>query len=109
VKLTDGYTYERRTVEELIRQDSEKLTPDFTIMSLVSSVLQKVNASRAAKPSPPDEVSVEEVKDVLKNVGDDLIKAISDPITRHIFRDPMKAADGFTYERRSIQELIWQA
>jgi len=109
VKTADGYTYDRRNIGELIRRGFETHTPDFTIMSLVSSVIQKVNASRAAKPTLFDEVSEQEVKDVLKNLGDDLIKAISDPIRWHIFRDPVKAADGFTYERRSIQELIWQA
>merc|ERR1712129_114320 len=46
-------------------------------------------------------VSEEEVEDVLKNLGDELVEAISDPITWQILRDPVKAADGFTYERRS--------
>jgi len=89
--------------------DFKTLTPDFTIKALVSSVIQKVNAARAGNATLPEEVSEEEVKDMLKNLGDNLIEAISDPITWQILRDPVKAADGFTYERSSIQRWIWQA
>merc|ERR1712129_72821 len=104
--------YDRRSIEERTQQaqaELKTLTPDFTIRSLVSSVIHKVNAARAGKSTLLEEVSEEEVKDVLMNLGDDLIDAILDPMTLQILRDPVKAADGFTYERSSIERWIWQA
>jgi len=72
-------------------------------------VIQKVKAAREDDPTLSEEASEEEIRDALKNLGDDLIEAVSDPFTWQIMRDPVKAADGFTYERRSIEKWIWQA
>jgi len=103
---------ERSSLEERVQQPQEDfitLTPDFTIRSLVSSVIQKVNAALAGKRALSEEVGDEDVKAVLKSLGDDLIEAIRDPIMWQILRDPVKAADGFTYDRQSIEKWIWQA
>lgn len=107
-----GHTYERKSIENASRQagvDLQTPTPDLTIRSLVSAVMQKIDAARDGSPNLPKEPSEKEIRDVLNILGDDLTETISDPITWQIMRDPAKAADGFTYERSSIRKWIQQA
>merc|ERR1712129_363302 len=55
------------------------------------------------------EVSENEVKAVFENLEDALIHAIQDPLTLEVFKDPVIASDGHTYERSAIEQLITNA
>lgn len=68
-----------------------------------------VNDTLLVKSAILKDVSEEEVGVVLGSVGDVLIDAIRDPITLGIFRDPVMASDGYTYERSAIEQLIAEA
>merc|ERR1712129_529539 len=65
-----------------------------------------VNESLLAKSAILKEVSEDEVSDALGNLGDVFIHAIQDPITLGIFRDPVMASDGYTYERSAMERSI---
>lgn len=65
-----------------------------------------INDTDLAKSAILKEINEDEVRIVLGSLSDVLIRAIQDPITLGIFRDPVMASDGFTYERKAIEELI---
>lgn len=68
-----------------------------------------VNDTLLVKCNVLEEVSEEEVNDVLESLGDDLIHSIRDPITFQVFRDPVVASDGYTYERSAMERFIAQS
>lgn len=55
------------------------------------------------------EIDEEQVKGVFKNLAGTLIHAIQDPLTLEVFRDPVIAADGYTYERSAMEQMITHA
>lgn len=54
-------------------------------------------------------MSEEEVRLVLGDLGDVVIHAMQDPITLDFFKDPVMASDGFAYERSAMEQLIMRA
>lgn len=68
-----------------------------------------VNDNLLVKSATLKEVTEEEVKYVYQNLQEALIHAIQDPLTLEVFRDPVIASDGYTYERSAIEQLITNA
>jgi len=68
-----------------------------------------VNDALLVRAATLKEVSEDEVKSVYMNLEDALLHAIQDPLTLEVFRDPVIASDGYTYERSAIEQLITNA
>merc|ERR1712129_207102 len=99
LKRGDGGTvdnaYHPRKTGVVFDQDPDKIVWVSDTLLVKSAVLQ--------------EVSEDEVRAVSGILGDVLIQAIQDPITLGIFRDPIIASDGYTYERSAMEEMIARA
>merc|ERR1712194_324978 len=65
-----------------------------------------VNDTLLVKAALLEKLDEDEVSHVVGNLADVLIHSIQDPITLEIFRDPVMASDGFTYERSAMGQLI---